>query len=166
VLTSFFVRFTADISPKEFEELLKVAKRVESIKREFEFGDGEVNIIVGKHWVAITEKRRERFMTRSYILLPCSEIDEECVENVDGNDSQWLDEFADSRCEDIILESVRYSKESNEVDLEFICYESEYRTLFNIVIDPSNIEQHDTIILQIIARYFGAMNLPAMFRPM
>ena len=166
MLTSFFVRFVADISPKEYDELLKVAKRVESIKREFDFGDGEVNIIVGKHWVAITEKRRERFITKSYILLPCSETDEECVENVDGNDSQWLGEFVDSRCENITLGSVRYSNKSNEADLEFICYETEYRTLFNIVIDPSNIEHHDTVILQIVARYFGAMNLPAMFRPM
>lgn len=165
MLTSFFVRFTADISPKEFEELVKVAKRVESIEREFAFGSGEVNIIVGRHWVAITEKRRERFMVKSYILLPCSETDERCVESVD-NDSKWLDEFVDSRCEDITLERVRYSSESNEADLEFTCYETEYRTLFNIVIDPSNIEQHDTIILRIIARYFGAMSLPAMFRPM
>ena len=162
MLTSFFVRFTADISPKEYDELVKVAKRIESIKREFD----EVNIIVGKHWVVITEKRIDRFMTKSYILLPCSETDKECVENVDGNDSQWLGEFVDDRCEDITLESVRYSNESNEADLEFMCYETEYRALFNIVIDPSNIEYHDTVILQIVARYFGAMHLPAMFRPM
>jgi hypothetical protein len=166
MLTSFYIRFTAEISPTEFNELLKVAKRVEKVHYTYGYAESEIYTIIGKHWVVIAEKKVDRYTTRSHITLPCSEIDKECVEPVEENESKWLFEYADTRCEDIILSDVRYSNESNEANLTFTCLETSYRAMFNITIDPSDIEQHDSIILQIIARYFGVRELPAMFRPM
>jgi hypothetical protein len=166
VLTSFYIRFTADISPKEFEELIKVAKRVEKVQYTYGYADSETYTIIGKHWVVIAEKKISKSTTRSYMVLPCSGTERTCVEPVEMNESEWLREDMDDRCEDIILSNVRYSNETNEADLMFTCFESEYRAMFNIAIDPNTVEQLDTIILQIIARYFGVRDLPAMFRPM
>ena len=166
MLTSFYIRFTATISPSELKELLKVAKRVEKVQYTYGYANSEIYTIIGKHWVVIAEKKINKYSTRSYIVLPCNGIEKECVEPVEENESQWLYEYADTRCEDIILSNVRYSNESNEANLVFTCFETSYRVMFNITIDPSNIEEHDAIILKIIARYFGVRDLPAMFRPM
>jgi hypothetical protein len=166
VLTSFYIRFTAEISPTEFEELLKVAKRVEKVHYTYGYAESETFIVIGKHWIVIAEKKTDKYTTRSYITLPCSGTEESCVEPVEENESKWLYEYADTRCEDIILSDVRYSNRTNEADLMFTCFETTYRAMFNVAIDPSAVEQHDSIILQIIARYFGVRDLPAMFRPM
>ena len=166
MLTSFYIRFTATISPTELKELLKVAKRVEKVQYTYGYADSEIYIIIGKHWVVIAEEKINKYTIRSHIVLPCSGIEKECVEPVEENESQWLYEYADTRCEDIILSNVRYANESNEADLVFTCLEASYRAMFNIAIDPDATEQLDTIILQIIARYFGVRDLPAMFRPM
>jgi hypothetical protein len=166
MLTSFYIRFTADISPTEFNELLKVAKRVEKVQYTYGYADSEIYTIIGKHWVVIAEKKIDKSTTRSYVILPCDGTEKECVEPVEMNESEWLREYMDDRCEDIILSDVRYSNESNEADLMFTCFETEYRAMFNIAIDPDAVEQLDTIILHIIARYFGVRELPAMFRPM
>jgi len=166
VLTSFYIRFTAEISPSEFNELLKVAKRAEKIQYTYGYADSETYVVIGNHWIAIAEKKIDKFTMRSYITLPCNGTEETCVEHVEENESQWLQEYADTRCEDIELSNVRYSNRTNEADLIFTCYEITYRAMFNIAIDPSAVEQHDTIILQLIARYFGVRDLPAMFRPM
>jgi hypothetical protein len=166
VLTSFYIRFTAEISPEELNELLRIAKRIEKIQYTYGYADAEIFVVIGKHWIVIAEKKIDRYTTRSYIVLPCSGTEKECVETVEENESQWLSEYADIRCEDIELSNIRYSNESNEANLVFTCFETSYRAMFNIAIDPSSVEEHDSIILRLIARYFGVRELPAMFRPM
>jgi type IV secretory pathway component VirB8 len=81
MLTSFFVRFTANITSSEFEELKKIAKRIEKVKIERKERTRDSYILIGNHWVIIAtyEERLETEMHQ--ILLPCNpEIDKVCID--------------------------------------------------------------------------------------
>jgi hypothetical protein len=169
MLTSFFVRFTANITSSEFEELKKIAKRIEKVKIERKERTRDSYILIGNHWVIIAtyEERLETEMHQ--ILLPCNpEIDKVCIDesltDEIASETDWFYAFED--CKDINITEVRYSTEANNVWILFSCIEQSYNALFNITIDPQHSEKLDSQVLQLIAKYFNISELPAMFRPM
>jgi hypothetical protein len=172
MLTSFFVRFTANITSSELEELKKIAKRIEKVQVERKERRRDSYLLIGKHWIviAIYEERLE--MEMHQILLPCNpEFDKVCIDesltNEIASETDWFYMFED--CKDIDIAEVRYSTEANNVWILFKCIEQSYNALFNITIDPQHYEELDPLILQLIAKYFNNLNIsefPAMIRPM
>jgi hypothetical protein len=175
MLTSFFVRFTANISKREFEELKRIALRVEAVDfRESEYRRGTAYILIGKHWVALVRSTTEIVHDTERVLFPCEPgVDQACVEPMDElskedllDSSSYLIMF-DSECIDIDLQEVKYSTTTNEALLTFKCVEESYIALLSIVIDPRYALLHDQFILQLIAKYFrGFRDITSMFRPM
>jgi hypothetical protein len=163
VLTSFFVRFSSNITKKELEELLKIARRVESVYVENRYNRHNTYVLIGRHWIIVAENAEENKITTHRIVSPCeSDRDRECVDEEDK--SEWL--FTHNNCKDISIEDVKYSTSSNEIWITFKCTEESYYALFNVTIDPQHAEEHDATVLQLIAKYFGARDLTAVFRPM
>jgi hypothetical protein len=163
VLTSFFVRFSSSITKKEFEELLKIARRVESVYVEDRHNRRNTYVLIGRHWIIIAESAEGDKITTRRIVLPCeSDRYRECVDEEDK--SEWL--FTHDNCKDISIDDVKYSTSSNEVWVTFKCTEESYYALFNVTIDPQHAEEHDVAVLQLIAKYFGVRDLAAVFRPM
>jgi hypothetical protein len=169
MLTSFFVRFTANITSSEFEELKKIAKRIEKVQIERKERKRDSYILIGNHWI-VTAIYEERLNTEMHqVLLPCNpEIDKICIDeslaNEIASETDWFYTFED--CKDIDIAEVRYSTEANNVWILFKCIEQSFTALFNITIDPQHSEKLDQLILQLIAKYFNISELPAMFRPM
>ena len=163
MLTSFFVRFHTSITKKEFEDLQKIAIRTESVLVERGRIRYDTHILIGKHWVVIASKIIDDVTSTTIrIVLPCDPKDSVCVKEDDK--SYWIFEFDD--CIDIDLDEERYSNSSNEAWIRLRCREETYRALFNIVIDPQHVDELDETILKLVAKYFEARDLPAMFRPM
>jgi hypothetical protein len=163
VLTSFFVRFSSYIAKKELEELLKIARRVESVYVDNGSERHNTYVLIGRHWVIVAENLEENKTSSHRVVLPCEkDIDNVCVDRED--EPEWLFGFSD--CKDISINDVKYSISSNEVWVTFKCTEESYYALFNVTIDPQHVEEHDATVLQLIAKYFGARELTAMFRPM
>jgi len=166
MLTSFFVRFFAEISEKEFEELKKTAIRAVNVLNQDEHGREDRWLLIGKHWTVIASKLEEIKYWSTRVILPCEPKTEyqRCIEYPKDDDSVWLLGF--ENCVDVELDEVQYSITANEAYVRFKCIDVEYEALFNIVIDPQHAEELDETILKLIAKYFGARDLPAMFRPM
>jgi hypothetical protein len=164
MLTSFFARFNTSITKKEFDVLQKIAIRVESVLEEHERRRYETHILIGRHWVVIASKIIDDVTTQTIrIVLPCDSQYSVCVKE-DEDESNWIFEFDD--CIDIDLDEERYSNTSNEAWIRLRCKEETYRALFNVVIDPQYVGELDETILKLTAKYLGARDLPAMFRPM
>ena len=173
MLTSFFVRFAAIITKSEFEELKKIAIRVERV----ETADYEENkhrityVLIGKHWVVLARETTSLITNVERILFPCEPSDAQCVEPIDElSKSDLLDNSSYilmSGCVDIDIQEIRYSTMSNEAWITFKCVKKSYEALFNIVIDPKYVYELDQFILHLIAKYFrDFVDLPSMFRPM
>jgi hypothetical protein len=164
MLTSFFVRFSANITMQEFENLQKIAIRDVEVLEEYRGRRYVTHVLIGRHWVVIAMKVQEDLISETLrIVLPCDPSkDSVCVKEDD--DSHWIFEFHD--CIDIYLHEERYSTHSNEAWIRLRCVGEEYHALFNIVIDPQYADELDEAILKLVAKYLGARDLPAMFRPM
>jgi hypothetical protein len=176
MLTSFFVRFTAYITKREFEELQKIALRVETVDyEENKYKRDTTHVLIGRHWVALVRRTTEIVNDVERVLFPCEpSVDEACIEPRDDisesdllDSSSYLIMFGTSECIDIDLQEVRYSITSNDAWLTFKCVKESYVALFNIVIDPKYAAELDQFILQLIAKYFRVFSdMPSMFRPM
>jgi hypothetical protein len=174
MLTSFFVRFSAYITKREFEELKKIAVRIaEADFEENKYKRDTTYILIGKHWVALVRRTTEIVNDVERVLFPCEPgVDSACIEPIDDlsksdllDSSSYIIMFDD--CIDIDLQEVRYSTTSNDAWLTFKCVKESYVALFNIVIDPRYASHHDQFILQLIAKYFRVFSdMPSMFRPM
>jgi hypothetical protein len=157
------VRFSSYITKKEFEELLKIARRVESVEVDNGYDRYNTYVLIGRHWIIVAENREEDKTSTHRIVLPCeNNKDRMCVDEEDK--SEWL--FICNDCKDISINDVKYSTFSNEIWITFKCTEESYYALFNVTIDPQHAEEHDATVLQLIAKYFRARDLTAMFRPM
>jgi hypothetical protein len=176
MLTSFFVRFVANITKREFEELKKIAIRVESVDyEENKYKRDTTYILIGRHWVALVRRTIEDIIDVERVLFPCETgVDQSCIEPSDDiskedllDNSSYIIMFDADECIDIDLHEVNYSTVSNEAWLKYKCVKESYVALFNITIDPRYTSHHDQFILQLIAKYFKVFNdMPSMFRPM
>jgi len=176
MLTSFFVRFTAYITKREFEELQKIAIRVEAADfEENKYKRDTTYMLIGKHWVALVRRTTEIVNDVERVLFPCEpSVDQSCIEAMDDlskadllDNSSYLIMFDASECIDIDIQEVRYSITTNEAWITFKCVKESYVALFNITIDPRYALHHDQFILQLISKYFRVFSdMPSMFRPM
>jgi hypothetical protein len=175
MLTSFFVRFVANITKREFEELKKIATRVEEIDyEESKYRRVSTYILIGRHWVALVRRTTEEIIDTERVLFPCEpSSDQSCIEPLDDiskedliDSSSYIIMFDSENCIDIDIHEVNYSVVSNEAWIKYKCVTESYLALFNITIDPRYASDHDKFILQLIAKYFAFRDMPSMFRPM